>query len=229
MSVLRSLGFLLVFALPLFAQEHRLSEHQLGAYKGDDAEVRSVMNYCDSVDDSVQQQEPRIFAELNIDSTTNSKSRHWKEFTSKDEWDAAGKPAPLAFVWNRDEAIVRVTVVTQPFRFRIPVVAHQRVDYCYGTDTKLIRIRAAWYVPTFCEFLFPCRLISDQEFYLIHSQFPGITDWVFTANGAIGKLRNGKAVGDYFDPAYSLTVNDLHLKTSQDLVFSHPTSQSAPK
>jgi len=229
MSALHSVGFLLVFACPLFAQEHKLSEHQLGAYKGDDAVVRSAMDYCDSIVDSVQQQLPRLFAKLNIDSTTESKSRQWKEFSNKNEWDAAGKPLPLALVWNRDEAIVRVTVVTHPLRFRIPAVAHQRVDYCYGTDTKLIRIRAVWYVPTFCEFLFPCRLISDQEFYLIHAQRPGITDWVFTADGAIEKLRNGKAVDDYFDPAYSLTVDDLHLRTSQDLAFGHPASQSAPK
>lgn len=228
MSTFRSLGFLLVFALPLFAQEHKLSEHQLGAYKGDDAEVGSVMNYCDSIDESVQQERPRIFAEINTDPTTKSRSREWREFASRDEWDTAGKPAPLAFVWNRDEAIVRVTVVTRPSH-RSPVVARQRVDYCYGTDTKLIRIRAVWYVPTSCEFLFPCRLISNREFFVMHAQRPGITDWVFTADGAIEKLRNGKAVDDYFDPANSLTVNDLHLKTSQDLVFDHPTSQSAPK
>jgi hypothetical protein len=224
MSTLLSFGFLLVFALPLFAQEH-----QFGAYKGDDAEVRSALNYCDSVDDSVWQQQPRIFAELNVDSTTKAKDREWREFASKEEWEAAGRPTPLAFVWDTDEAIVRVTVVTRPFRVRSPVVAHQRVDYCYGTDTKLIRIRAVWYVPTFCEILFPCRLIGDQEFFLMRAQRPGITDWVFKANGEIGKLRNGKAVEDYFDPAYSLTVSDLHLKTSQDLAFSHGNSQSAPK
>ncbi|MFZ0862240.1 MAG: hypothetical protein WCA27_25370 [Candidatus Sulfotelmatobacter sp.] len=228
MPTLKSLWFLLVFSLPLFAQEHRLSEHQLGAYRGSEDAVRSVMNYCDAVDDAVQEEQPNIFAELNIDSTTKSESHRWREFASKDEWEADGKPVPLAFVWNRDGAIVRVTVVSRPPRVGSPVVVRQRVDYCYGTDTKLKRIRAVWHAPTECEFLFPCRLISGHEF-LLGGQYPAVTDWVFTADGAIQKLRNGKAVDDYFDPSYSLSINDLHLRTSEDLPFSHPTSQSTPK
>lgn len=182
--------------------------------------MRSVMNYCDAVDDSVQDQQPRIFAELNVDSTTKSKGDRWKEFASKDEWDAAGKPAPLAFVWNRDGAIVRVTIVARPPRVGSPVVARDRVDYCYGSDTKLIRIRALWSAPTECEFLFPCRLISGHEFFLGGRWYPAVTDWVFTEDGAIQKLRNGKTVDDDFDPSYSLTVSDLHLRTSADLPFS---------
>ena len=216
MSGLRFVGFVLAFSLPLCAQQHKVSEHQLGAYKGGDEAVRSVMNYCDAVDDSVQQEQPRVFAESNIDSTTTPKSHRWREFASKDEWDAAGKPAPLAFVWNRVGAIVRVTVVTRPPRVGSPVITRGRVDYCYGSDTNLIRIRAVWNAPIECEFLFPCRLISGHEF-LLGGQRPGVTDWAFTPDGAIQKLRNGKAEDDYFDPSYSLTVGDLHLGTSADL------------
>lgn len=76
------------------------------------------------------------------------------EFASGDEWTAASNPAPLALVWNTDGAIVRVTIVARPPRARQPVGARQRVDYCYGTDSKLRRIRAVWYPPTYCEFLF---------------------------------------------------------------------------
>jgi len=233
MPALKSLGFLLVFSLRLFAQEHRLTEHEVGSYKGDEDAERSLMSYCDAVDASAQEQQPRIFAELKTelktDSTSESKSDRWKEFANGAEWDAAGKPAPLAFVWNRDGAIVRVTVIAWPPRIWNPVVgAHQRVDYCYGADTKLIRIRALWYVPTSCEFLFPCRLISGQEFFL-GGQHPGITDWLFTADGQIQKLRNGKVWNDPFDPSYSLSINDLHLRTSEDLPFSHPASESTSK
>lgn len=232
-AAFKSLWPLIFFSLPLYAQEHPLNEHQLGSYKGNDDVVHSLMNYCDAVDDSAQEQQPRIFAELKmeskIDSTTESKSDRWKEFANKEEWDAAGKPAPLAFAWNRDGAVVRVTIMARPPRVWNPVIgAHRRVDYCYGADTKLIRIRAVWYVPTSCEFLFPCRLISGQEFFL-SGQHPAITDWLFTADAQIQKLRNGKVWNDPFDPSYSLSINDLHLRTSQDLPFSHATSESTSK
>jgi hypothetical protein len=225
MSGLKLFGFVLAFALPLSAQKNQLNERQLGAYKGREDAVRAGMNYCDAVDDSAQQQQPRIFAELPLDSTTKSKSHDWKEFARKDEWEAAGEPAPVAFVWDRGGAIVRVTVVASPPRHRIRAGAYQRIDYCYGPDTKVVRIRAVWYVPTYCEFLFPCRLISDHDFFLLGDPHPAVTDWVFTANGAIQKLRNGKAVDDYFDPSYSLSVSDLHLRTSDDLPFSKPGPQ----
>jgi len=45
---------------------------------------------------------------------------------------------------------------------------------------------------------------------------------VFTPNGQIRKLRDGEAQDDYFDPSYSLTVSDLHLRSSDDLPFNHP-------
>ena len=90
-----------------------------------------------------------------------------------------------------------------------------------------MRIRAVWYVPTHCEFLFPCQLIKGHEFFL--AQNSGITDWVFAADGQIRKLRNGKVRDDQFDPSYSLSVSDLRLKTSENLPFSPPTSQSTPK
>ena len=196
-----------------------LNEHQLGVYKGNDDAVHSVMNYCDAVDDSVEQQQPRIFGESKIDSTTDSNSPRWMEFASRDEWTAASNPAPLAFVWNTDGAIVRVTIVARPPRARQPVGASQRVDYCYGTDSKLRRIRAVWYPPTYCEFLFPCRLIGHE--FILGARWPGVTDWVFTPDGAIQKLRNGKTEKDSFDPSYSLTASDLRLKTSVDLPFSH--------
>jgi hypothetical protein len=220
MNGFRLVGFVLAFTLPLCAQEYKLSEHQLGAYKGSDEAMRSIMSYCDAVDDSEREQQPRIFAHLNLDPATKSSSPRWSEVASKDEWESSGKPAPLSFVWRKDGTIVRVTVVTSPPRFRTAVVAHRRVDYCYGVDAKLLRIRAVWYAPTSCEFLFPCRLISGHEFP-IGGQTPAVTDWIFTAAGTITKLRNGKAIDDYFDPSSSLTASDLHLRRSNDLPFNH--------
>lgn len=221
MSGLRFVGFVLAFTLPLCAQRLPLDEHQLGTYRGNDEAARSVMSYCNGIDDSLREQQPRIFAESETDSTTRSKGHAWREFASHDEWAAAGRPVPLAFVWDQDGAIVRVTIVGT---VRTSVRPRPRVDYCYAADGNLIRARAVPFVPTSCEVLFPCRLISDWDFYLLHAQRPAITDWVFTPDGTIQKLRNGKAVDDYFDPSSSLTVRELHLKTSADLPFHHEAS-----
>jgi len=215
MQSLKLLGLVLASTFSLFGQQLPLNENQLGSYKGNDDAVHSVMEYCNAVDDSVQPQQPRIFSESKIDSTTESNSHPWMEFASKDEWTAAGKPGPLAFVWDRDGAIVRVTIVD-----RVRSGIRPRVEYCYGTDTKLMRIRAVPSAPTYCQVLFPCRLISGHE-YVLGGRWPAITDWVFTADGTIHKLRNGKAVDDYFEPSSSLTASDLQLKTSVDLPFSH--------
>jgi hypothetical protein len=219
MSALRVVGLVLGFTLPLFAQRPSLNERQLGTYRGTEDSVRWAMSYCNAIDDSVLEQQPRIFA---LDKVyVAGTGRHWVQVADRDEWSALGKPAPLAFVWNRDGAIVQVTVVARPSRFRSAVSAHDRVDYCYGVDNKLIRIRAVWDVPAFCEVLFPCRLISDRDFFLLNSQGPAVTDWVFISDETINKLRNGKEVDDYFDPSNSLTVKDLHLRTSDDLPFDH--------
>ncbi len=223
MSALRVVGLVLGFTLPLFAQRPSLNEHQLGTYKGNEGSVRSAMSYCDAIDDSVQERPPRIFA---LDKVyVAGTGRHWVQVADRDEWNALGKPAPLAFVWDRDGEIVRVTVVARPSLFRSTVSTHERVDYCYGVDKKLIRIRAVWYVPAFCEVLFPCRLISDRDFFLLNSQSPAVIDWVLIPDGTINKLRNGKEVDDYFDPSNSLTVNDLRLRTSDDLPFDIAKSQ----
>jgi hypothetical protein len=218
MSSLKSLGFVLAFALPLFAQEEPLTVHQVGAYKGHEDAVRLVMDYCDATDDSSEQYQPQIFAES--EPTTRGDARQWEQFANRDQWEAAGRPTPLVFVWDRNGTTVRVTVVAHPPQVWKPIGAYRRTDYCYGADARLSRVRAVWYFPTRCEFLFPCQLIRGRGFYL--GQSPAITDWVFTPDGKIRKLRDGEAQDDYFDPSYSLTVRDLHLKTSDDLPFKHP-------
>ena len=211
-------GFVLAFALPLCAQQHKLNERELGDYKGTDDAVRSVMDYCDMLDASLKQQPPRIFAQTKVESTGDARTITWSEFASKDKWQAGGSPAPLAFVWFRDDLIVRVTMVDNP-RHGQPSPTQQRLDYSYDDDAQLVRIRAVWYAPPECEYLFPCRLISGHDF-LLGAQPPAVTDWVFKEDGIIQRLHNGTAVDDYFDPSYSLTVSDLHLQTSFDLPFA---------
>ena len=223
MGGLKLTGIVIALTSFLFAQGYKVDEHQLGAYKGTDDAVRSVMSYCDAIDSAMQEQQPRVFAPLNSGSVMESTGLSWKEFGSGEQWNTAGKPAPIAFVWENGGSIVRVTIVSHPRRFQVRFGAYRRIDYCYGTDSKLTRIRAVWYAPTDCEFLFPCRLIIGHEFFL-GGQGPAVTDWVFTADGVIQKLRNGKAVDDYFDPSNSLTVGDLKLRTSLDLPFDHPKS-----
>jgi len=219
MRSLSFVGLVLVFTLPLSAQEHKLNERELGDYKGSDDAVRTVFDYCQMLDAFLKQQPPRIFAQTKVESTGDAKTITWGEFAGKDQWQVAGSPTPLAFVWERDSLIVRVTMVASAHRGK-PSLAQQRLDYCYDDDGQLVRIRAVWYAPTECEYLFPCRLISGHNF-LLGGQRPAVTDWVFKEDGTIQRLRNGTAIDDYFDPSYSLTVSDLHLQTSFDLPFAH--------
>ena len=221
MSNLKSVWLILAFALPLFGQVHPPRQPHLGAYEWAEDTVPSVMNYCDGADNFSRQVEPRLFARLKPDSRTELDAARWREFASKDKWEAAGKPTPLVFVWDRNGGTIKVTVVAKPPQVWNPVGAYRRTEYCYGTDARLIRIRAVEYVPTRCEFLFPCKLISRHEFFL--SQSPGMTDWIFSSDGTITKLWNGKSRDDYFDPSHSLTVSDLHLKTSDELPFHQLT------
>ncbi len=221
MSHLKSVWFLLAFALPLFGQVHQPREHKLGAYEWAEDTVSSVMTYCDTVDDFSRQEKPRIFAGSKPNSRTEREAAGWREFVSKDGWEGAGKPAPLVFVWDRNGVTVKVTVIARPPQVWKSVGAYRRTEYCYNIDARLIRIRAVSYVPTRCEFLFPCQLIRGQGFFL--GQGNGITDWVFTVDGTIRKLWNSEAQDDYFDPSNSLTVDDLHLKTSNELPFNQPS------
>ena len=57
MSNLKSVWFILAFALPLFGQVHQPREHKLGAEWAEDT-VPSAMNYCDVVDDFSRQEKP---------------------------------------------------------------------------------------------------------------------------------------------------------------------------
>ncbi len=169
MSNLNSVWFLLAFALPLFGQVHQPREHPPGAYEWAEDTVPSVMGYCDVVDDFSTQESPRLFARLKPTSGTEGEAVQWRKFVSKDDWEAAGKPTPLVFAWDRNGITVKVTVVAKPPQVWNPVVVYRRTEYCYGIDARLIRIRAVSYVPTRCEFLFPCQLISGHEFFLSQS------------------------------------------------------------
>lgn len=221
MRILKSVSFVLAFALPLLGQVRQPREHKLGAYEWAEDAVPSVMSYCDAVDNFSSEEIPRLFARPKPNSSAQREAAQWREFVSKNDWEAAGRPTPLAFVWDRNGVAIEVTVVAKPPQVWSPVGAYRRTEYCYNIDARLIRIRAMSYVPTHCEFLFPCQLISGHKFFL--SQEVGTNDWVFTSDGRIRKLWNGKQRDDYFDPSCSLTVGDLHLKTSDQLPFTQLT------
>jgi hypothetical protein len=203
-------AFTFAFIFFLFPPQHRQNDNQGSAPRRDEDAVRSAMQYCGALDDTLEHENPKIFG---FSTTEHSGQKEWREFSNRDEWEAAGKPVPLAFVWDQHGVLVRVTVVA-----RISVAMRRRVEYCFGTDAKLIRIRAVPFAPQSCEFLFPCRLINDS---ILNGEHTAVTDWLFIADGTIKKLRNGKSVDDYFDPSNSLTVSNLHLPTSDDLPFKY--------
>jgi hypothetical protein len=219
MGALKSIALLVVLALPAFAQEGLPDDRELGRYKGGDDSVRSIANYCESVDDFSREQAPRIFAEVKQGGGDEFDPARWKEFSDRDGWVAAGRPSPLAFVWERDGATIKVTVISHAPKNWNPAVAYGRISYCYNTEGAVSRIRAIWHVPITCEFLFPCALLTDRQFF-VGGQSLAVNDWVFTPDGTIQKLRDGKDLDDYFDPSSWLSVDDLHLKKWDELPFT---------
>jgi|HubBroStandDraft_4_1064222.scaffolds.fasta_scaffold00030_45 hypothetical protein len=88
------------------------------------------MSYCDGIDDFSRRQNPRLFAGSKPTSRTEREAVRWREFASKDDWEAAEKPTPLVFVWDRNGATVKVTVVAKPPEVWNSVAAYRRTEYC---------------------------------------------------------------------------------------------------
>ncbi len=57
--------------------------------------MNSITKYCMTVDDYSVSHQPRLFAKTRESKETGE----WKEFSSKAEWERAGKPTPVAFAW----------------------------------------------------------------------------------------------------------------------------------
>jgi hypothetical protein len=157
MKELRPLVLLVVLAPSLLAQTA-----QPNAIGGpDDKEVRelneamlSVVKYCVAVDSFSESHLPRLFAETR---SSLVQSSEWVEFSSKTEWERAGKPKPIALAWHRGGRIIRVAIALKSGDDSGKLY----FDYCYGPDGKLAWLRSVPRTQAACdEAYFRCELYS---------------------------------------------------------------------
>ena len=120
----------------------------------------TIVKYCDAVETFSNNQQPRVFAQK---SSVLGPSSGWVEFSSRDAWEQAGKPQPLALVWYKDDRVARVAI-TPPDSRRD---GSSYTDYCYRPDGSLARLRSVPDLQTECDQSdFHCSLtFRGERFY----------------------------------------------------------------
>ena len=112
----------------------------------------SVTNYCDAVDEFSHAHQARLFAESRSEPAGRTE---WVELVSKEEWERAGRPRPLAFAWYRGDRVVRVTISVNS----APAASVAYADYCYSPEGKLVRLHSGPSTKVVCDAArFQCHL-----------------------------------------------------------------------
>jgi len=128
------------------------------------AAMNAVQRYCGTVEGFSQSHEPRLLAEIYPATIQAGK---WVEFPGKGEWERAGKPKPIAWVWYKDRKIVRVAMAFDKSDESSVTYA----DYCYQPTGKLARLASEPHMQTACEqAYFRCQLTFGIE-------------WLYLPNG----------------------------------------------
>jgi len=122
--------------------------------------MTSIMKYCMTVDDYSVSHQPRLFAKTRESKETGE----WKEFSSKAEWERAGKPTPVAFAWYKENQTIRAV-----FSFNNNDDGGDRyADYCYRADGDLAKVRSTVEVSAVCDdAYFRCQLTLPREWFYL--------------------------------------------------------------
>jgi hypothetical protein len=163
MRAFKRLWIALLFAPQLLGQTSPLNSIQHASNE----EVRelsrvmvSTANYCSTVADYSTSHQPRLFA----DTGDSNETRAWYEFSSKAEWERAGKPEPVAFAWYKDNKVIRAV-----FSFKNDSDGGGRyAEYCYRADGHLAELRSEVEASSVCDDnYFRCQLtLPREQFYL---------------------------------------------------------------
>ena len=94
--------------------------------------MASIRNYCLSVADYSMSRQPRVFVK-----TESNETEAWDEFSSKAEWEQAGKPQPVAFAWYKENKIVRALFLSKNNRD-----GGRYAEYCYRADGQLAKLQS---------------------------------------------------------------------------------------
>ena len=199
MKPLRLLLSLALVAVPLIAQPLQSDENQRTFEL---SVLKSATNYCDAVDEFSLAHQARLFAESRSEGAGPSQ---WVELFSKEAWERAGRPRPLAFAWYRGDRVVRVTISFKDARYAGVAYA----TYCYSPEGRLVRLQSGPYTSVSC----------DPAHFQCHLTF-GVTSFFSSNRRLIAKVLLGhdpralKSEGESFDwvemmPPLYFTIWDL--------------------
>ncbi len=120
----------------------------------------SITNYCLTVADYSMSRQPRLFAKTSESNETGA----WDEFSSKAEWERAGKPEPVAFVWYKESKTIRAV-----FSFKNNSDSGDRyAEYCYRADGHLAELRSEADASAVCDdAYFRCHLTLPREWFYL--------------------------------------------------------------
>jgi hypothetical protein len=163
MRAFKRLWIALLFAPQLLGQTSPLNSIQRPTneeIRELNREMVSTANYCATLADYSISHQPRLFANTG-DSNENGA---WDEFSSKAEWERAGKPKPVAFAWYKDNKVIRAV-----FSFENDSDGADRyAEYCYRADGHLAELRSGVEPSALCDDnYFRCQLaLPREQFYL---------------------------------------------------------------
>ena len=122
--------------------------------------VVSITNYCSTVADYSISRQPRLCAKIGESNETGA----WDEFSTKAEWERAGKPKPAAFAWYKESKIIRAV-----FSFKNSSDGGDRyADYCYRADGHLAELRSGVEASAVCDdAYFRCQLTLPREWFYL--------------------------------------------------------------
>jgi hypothetical protein len=165
MRAIAQLWIALLFAPQLLGQALPPSSIQLPTNeeirKSNQAMV-SIWNYCSTVAAYSNSHQPRLFART----AKSNETGVWDEFSSKLEWERAGKPKPLALAWYKENKVIRAV-----FSFTNNSHGDDRyADYCYRADGHLAKLRSEASNGAVCDdAYFRCQLTLPREWFYLPS------------------------------------------------------------
>jgi hypothetical protein len=165
MSALNRLWIALLFAPQLLGQTSPPSSIQHQSHE----EIRelneafvSITNYCLTVADYSVSHQPRLFAKTGESNVTGG----WDEFSSKAEWEHAGKPKPVAFAWYKENKVIRAVFSLK----NKSDGGDSYAEYCYRADGHLAKLRSEANASAVCDdAYFRCQLTLPREWFYLRS------------------------------------------------------------
>jgi hypothetical protein len=161
--------------------------------------INSETRYCAAIEHFSDSHRPRLFA---------ASGSGWVEFSSKAEWERAGKPQPFAVAWYRDGNAVRAILSFKTTGDS----SYSHADYCYRADGMLAMVHSAPEVQSDCDdAYFRCELSLGW-------------DWIYPPKGkVIHILHTDQRFLKSEQTSYSLQTTPPQYLTVWDLPFNGST------